>query len=276
MTFPVLLLCVIPFAPYRSYFAPLFTSTSFRFYSSWSLRTFARWSKHFRFIQDIFLNALWTQKIVKAKRNVRPMNLFSTSGVLPTSLVLLILPHVTAYPQQQPQQPLYSIASFDSSSDFALETACNAIYRRSIQSCQPFDFVSTNPCSTTCVQSLQSIQLEAQSACASQGGIPQSSLLASFRNGTGVTQLCASTKNGNVATTLATQVGNGASPTIPPGAGGVSTATSVPADQSKATSMDLGNTGVVAIIIIVCVGSVLLLLVAVFYYNKHYNKKSPP
>ena len=209
------------------------------------------------------------------------MNLCAAFTVLPTPLLLAIftnplLYHVDA--QQQPQQPLYSIASFDSSSNFALDDACSSIYRRSIPSCQPFDFSRANQCSTLCTQSLQSIQDEAQTACESQGGIPPESLLAFFRNGTGVAQLC-SVEKGGVSSTLLPQAsrvdgGNGASRTIPPGAGGVSTATEVAADTSKATSMDLGNTGVIAVIIVVVVGSLLLLLASFFYYKKYYSKPS--
>lgn len=72
------------------------------------------------------------------------------------------------------------------------------------------------------------------------------------------------------ATTLVSQVASG-SPTIPPGAGGVSTATEVPAEASKATSIDLGKTGVVIVIVVVIVISVLLILVSLFYYQKHYR-----
>ena len=202
------------------------------------------------------------------------MNLFTALTALPPSLLLTIfthpfLHHVSA--QQQPQQPLYSIASFDSDSNFSLDDACNSIYRRSIPSCQPFDFSTRNPCSTLCIQSLQSIQTEAQAACGSQGGIPSNSLLAFFRNGTGVNQLCAAEKSG-VSSTLVPQATGGASRTVPPGAGGVSTATEVAADTSKATSMDLGRTGVIAIIVVVVVGSVLLLFASFFYYTKYYSK----
>lgn len=195
----------------------------------------------------------------------------------PPPLRLLIFHPALLYVTAQQQQPLYSIASFDSSSNFALEPACSSIYRRSIPSCQLSDFNAINPCSSLCIETLQSIQTEAQVACGSQGGIPTNSLLAFFRNGTGVNQLCVTVKGGTAATLIpqASQVaGGGGTQTVPPGAGGVSTATEVPADQSKATSMDLGNGGVVAIIIIVIVGSVLLLLASFFYYNKYYNKKS--
>jgi hypothetical protein len=207
------------------------------------------------------------------------------TSLLPASLLLLIFTNspyaaALAFPQQQqPQIPLFSIASFDSNSNFALDTACSSIYRRSIPSCQPSDFSNVNPCSPTCVQSLNMIQAEAQAACASQGGIPTNSFLAFFRNGTGVDQLCTANK-GDGDSTDGSQgsptTGRGGTSTLPPGAGGVSTATEVAADTSKATSMDLGNGGVVAVIVIVIAGSVLLLLASLFYYNKYYKRKGPP
>jgi hypothetical protein len=101
------------------------------------------------------------------------------------------------------------------------------------------------------------------------------SLLGCFRNGTGIAELCTKSKAGT-PTTLVPQASGGGSPTIPPGAGGVSTATEVAADQSKVGGMDLGQTGVVGVIVGVVVISVLLVVASFFYWNKHYNKKSPP
>jgi hypothetical protein len=59
---------------------------------------------------------------------------------------------------------------------------------------------------------------------------------------------------------------------IPSGAGGVSYATEVPADESKAEGAALSKGALLAIIIGVIVGSVVLLFVSIVLYRRFYLK----
>jgi hypothetical protein len=192
---------------------------------------------------------------------------------LPPPLLLIIFSHSVL---QVSAASDYSIASFDSSADLGLSPACDTVYRKPIPSCQPYDFNAINPCSSLCIESLQSIQTEAQVTCSSQS-IPVNSMLAYFRGGTGVDQLCSVMKNVVATTTLVPQVSPSAtqttnSGTVPAGAGGVSYATEAAADQSAAEGMALSKGALLAIVIGVVVGSVILLLVSIMLYRRHYRK----
>ncbi|KIW06249.1 uncharacterized protein PV09_02722 [Verruconis gallopava] len=200
------------------------------------------------------------------------MNIFFQFGTWPPAVLLILISSLRLCVDAVSD---YSIASFDNPTDLNLSSACNTVYQQPIPSCQPYDFNALNPCSSSCIQSLQSVQTEAQAACASQS-IPANSMLSYFRDGNGVNQLCSVMKS--VSTTLSSQASPAAASstqttsTVPAGAGGVSFASEAAADPSQTKGMALSKDALTAVIVVVVVGSILMLLVSIFLYRKHYLK----
>lgn len=199
------------------------------------------------------------------------------SRSLPSSLLVLILSHISAVAAATD----YTIASFDSTLDLGLTSACNAVYTQTIPSCQPSDFSAINPCSATCIQALQSLQTVTQSACMNQN-IPGQSMLAYFRDGTGVLELCTTLKQ--VATTMITSKFPSAT-SAPPGASfATATATPTPTPTASAQATPNGTQGqqstgmlalskpvLIAVIVGITVALAVIIMVAAMMFRKHYR-----
>jgi hypothetical protein len=176
----------------------------------------------------------------------------------------------------------YTIASFDSTPNPGLTSACNAVYTQTIPSCQPSDFSAINPCSATCIQSLQSLQTVAQSACMDQN-MPGQSMLAYFRDGTGVLELCTTLKQ--VATTMVTSIIPSAT-SAPPKAS-LATASSATASSTSTPSAQASSSGaqgkkltgmlafskpvLIAIIVGITVALAIIVMVTAMMFRKHYR-----
>lgn len=196
---------------------------------------------------------------------------------LQSSLVLLIFPYISMVTAATD----YTIASFDSTLDLGLTAACNAVYTQTIPSCQPSDFSAINPCSATCIQSLQSLQTVAQSACMNQN-MPNQSMLAYFRDGSGVLELCTTLKQ--VATTMITSKIPSAT-SAPPEASLVTatataTATPTPSAPAKASGVEgekstgilaLSKPILIAVIVGITVALAIIITVAAMFFRKHYR-----
>lgn len=191
--------------------------------------------------------------------------------LLPYSLALSLL--IFSYISSTNAATDYTIASFDSTLDQGLTSACNAVYTQTIPSCQPSDFNAINPCSAACIQSLQSLQTVAQAACMNQN-MPEQSMLAYFRDGTGMLQLCTTLKQ--VATTMITSTIPSAT-SAPP-----ATATSVATSSAQANSKGVGgekSTGIlglskpvlIAVIVGITVALAVIVMVAAMMFRKHYR-----
>ncbi|TID24135.1 PQ loop repeat protein [Venturia nashicola] len=192
---------------------------------------------------------------------------------LPSSLLLLVSPHISIVTAATD----YTIASFDSTLDPGLTSACNAVYTQAIPSCQPSDFSAINPCSATCLQSLQTLQNAAQSACMNQN-MPAQSMLAYFRDGTGVLELCPTLKQ--VATTMSTSKIPSAT-TVPPAAS-LATATGTPSAsvQAKPSGAEgeqstgilaLNKPVLIAVIAGITVALAIIIIIAAMMFRKHYR-----
>ncbi|QDS73790.1 hypothetical protein FKW77_005750 [Venturia effusa] len=195
------------------------------------------------------------------------------SRSLPSSLLLLFYSYVSIVKAASD----YSIASFDSTLDPGLTAACNAVYTQIIPLCQPSDFSAINPCSATCIQSLQSLQVVSQSACMNQN-VPVQSMLAYFRKGTGVLELCTTLKQ--VATTMITATSPSA--TTAPSQVLLATATTTPtpgaqaksngAEGQKSTGMlALDKPVLIAVIVGITVALAVMIIVAAMVFRKHYR-----
>lgn len=195
------------------------------------------------------------------------------SRSLPSSLLLLIFSHISTVIAATD----YTIASFDSTLDLGLTSACNAVYTQAIPSCQPSDFNAINPCSATCLQSLQSLQTVAESACMSQN-MPDQSMLAYFRDGTGVLELCTTLKQ--VATTMITSKIPSATSAPPEASLATATATPTPSAQAKSSGVDgekstgvlaLSKPVLIAVIVGITVALAIIIMIVAIVFRRQYR-----
>lgn len=180
-------------------------------------------------------------------------------------------------------QTVYSISTLDEIQDTGLSAPCEAAYTETISGCQMSDFITTNQCSASCQSSLQSVQLNVQSACADDT-ISSTSLLSYFNSGNGVNQLCVVMKS--AATTMSTVVSSAPTATSslssgtqtsaktsasgatePLVTGSTSPTPSATAQKSTSGILALPRVVLIAIVIGIVVGFALLALVTYFCFN---------
>ncbi|KAF2668655.1 hypothetical protein BT63DRAFT_282276 [Microthyrium microscopicum] len=161
------------------------------------------------------------------------------------------------------QATTYTLSSFDQTPISGLAPACLSVYQQTIPGCKASDFVAMNACSADCITGIQTVQTQAQAACATASNVPSTSILSYFSKGQGVQQLCTNAKAqaGSNPTTLLTSI---ISSTPTP------TASAGPEINGGDTMMSMSNSTVVAIIVVVAITSALLLLVAIVLYRKYY------
>jgi hypothetical protein len=196
-------------------------------------------------------------------------------SALPSSLLLFLFCGLLHVPSVAGATD-YTLASFDTTQVTGLTPACNTVYTSTIPGCQPSDFSAINPCSAGCIQSLQSLQTEAQAACNGQS-IPAQSMLSYFDNGQGVNELCTNLKQ--VATTLltATSTSTSTATALSSQAASTSTTSSLPSSSSTAQPQTTGmlalsKPALLAIIISIVIALAIFFLIAVLTYRKHYRK----
>ena len=206
---------------------------------------------------------------------------------LPFSLLYLSV-NILSQASVAHSQSTLSIASFDQTQDTNLSAACNAVYTETIPGCQMTDMLATNPCSSSCLNGLQTVQSAARSGCASDT-VPSSSMLSYFQAGNGVNQLCVVMKN--TATTMTTMVTS----SVPSSPSSTSNSTSSASTNASGTNVPLVGTtssgspsptaqansgglmGLPKIVLIgIVIGAVvfcaLLVLMTYCCYNVHYKR----
>lgn len=191
---------------------------------------------------------------------------------LPSSLLLLLASYISTISAAD-----YTIASFDSTTNSGLTSACNAVYTQTIPSCQPSDFSAINPCSATCIQALQSLQTVAQTACLNQN-MPSQSMLAYFRDGNGVLELCTTLKQ--VATTMVTSTIPSATSASSQTSSATATLSTAPSAQTSSSSVQgekstgmlaLSKPVLIAVIVGITVALAFIIMVAAMMFRKHYR-----
>jgi hypothetical protein len=205
---------------------------------------------------------------------------------LPFSLYLLV--NILSQASVASSQSTVSIASLDQTQDTSLSAACNAVYTEAIPGCQMTDFLATNPCSSSCISGLQTVQSAAQSGCASDT-IPSGSILNYFLAGNGVNQFCVVMKS--TATTMTTVVSSSMSSSPSPTTNSTSTTTTnasgtnvpligsspstSPSPTAQAMSgglMGLPKIALIGIVVGAVVVCALLVLMTYCCYNVHYKR----
>jgi hypothetical protein len=165
----------------------------------------------------------------------------------------------------------YSISTFDQTQVTGLSPACANVYSATIPNCVMTDFLPTIPCSSVCLTGLQSIQSEAQAACAGSS-LPSTSVLNLFVNGQGIQELCTTQKL--ASNTLTTSMASNTSMAASTATAMTSTTTTPAMLIGGETSISLPPATVIAIVVTVVVLTAILIVVGTILFRKNYTGAS--